>query len=114
MDTNVLLDVLGADSTFGPRSRIALDRCLAQGSLIVCDVVWAETAAAFPRCCDRRVGIHDAGSGLQRDQSRGSPSGGNDFLVGAHALTQADRLLTRDRGFRRGYFDGLTILDPTH
>lgn len=36
-----------------------------------------------------------------------------DFLVGAPAATQADRLLTRDRGVHRAYFGGLTILDPT-
>lgn len=47
VDTNVLLDVFSADPAHGEQSLRALADCLDGGSVLACDVVWAEISAAF-------------------------------------------------------------------
>lgn len=48
VDTNVLIDVFGADRKFGTASANASRKSLERGAVVACTVVWAETATAFP------------------------------------------------------------------
>lgn len=130
IDTNVLLDVLEDDPVFLGPSLAALRTCEAEGRLIACDVVWAEVAARFPsaehlRDIMDRVGVTfsplsvgaalESGAAWSRYRQRGGSRSRvvADFLIGGHARVQADRLVTRDRGFYRTYFADLAVLDPS-
>ncbi|MBI2897428.1 MAG: type II toxin-antitoxin system VapC family toxin [Deltaproteobacteria bacterium] len=130
VDTSVLLDVFKADPTFGGRSSVAVRDCLAQGGLVACAVVWAELAGVFPSPAAaagalERLGVSfgdidrdaalDAGAAWKLYRSRGGRRDRMvaDFLIGAHARGNADRLLSRDRGFFRTYFPKLALLDPS-
>jgi predicted nucleic acid-binding protein len=130
VDTNILLDVFGADRAFGRRSGEALRRGIAEGQLVGCEVVWAEVAGFFPsasaaRQAMERLGVEFSALTLETslEAARAWKSyrrrGGSrtrvaaNFLIGAHALLQADRLLTRDRSFYRSHFKSLQVLDPT-
>ena len=130
VDTNVLLDVFTADARHGAASRDALRRCWAEGGLIACEVVWAEVAAAFadPTAASRALdGLEVAYDALDRETAlaagiawqRYRSAGGTrrrilpDLLIGVHATSRAERLLTRDRGFYHAAFETLAILDPS-
>lgn len=129
VDTSVLLDVFAADPVFGPGSREMVRACLGEGRLVACEIVWSEVAGVFPSPAAARAGLEAlgaefdalgveaalaAGAAWKAYRARGGKRGRvvADFLVGAHALHQADRLLTRDRGLYRAYFRGLPILEP--
>lgn len=129
IDTSILLDVFGADNTFGRSSMELLQRAIAEGQLVACEVVWAEVGAFFPSpsaadTAMQQVRVEfspltlktalEASQTWRNYRRAGGPRNRvvADFLIGAHALHQADRLLTRDRGFYRAYFKPLTLLDP--
>ncbi len=130
IDTNVLLDVFGADPKFAPLSAEAIRSCLSEGALVASEVVWAETATVFGDVARFREAMHrlSASFSPMTEQAaikaaeawrRYRVGGGRrdriaaDFLIGAHAKVAADRLLTRDRGFYRRYFTGLKVIDPS-
>lgn len=130
VDTNVLIDIFGIAPVYAETSAAAARAALDKGSLVACEAVWAEVAAAFnnPEGCltaMRRLGVVyepigvgtaiEAGRMFGEYRRRGGSRErvGADFLIGAHAAMHADRLLTRDRGFYRTYFSELAIVDPT-
>ena len=130
VDSSVLLDVILDDPRHRPSSVEALRHARQEGALIVCPVVWAEVRASLLRPetikdVFDRAGISfdpfdqetaDLAGDLWRAYRRQGGKRKNlipDFLVGAHAMVRAERILSRDRGFYRHYFNKLKVIAPT-
>lgn len=129
IDTNIFLDILVPSEEFCDASAQALEDAANSGSLVICDLVYAELCVHFAaqRECDGflessqvrveplRREAHFLASRVWR---RYRQQGGQrtrilaDFLIGAHAQTQATRLLSRDRGFYKKLFPALELIDP--
>jgi predicted nucleic acid-binding protein len=132
VDSNVIIDLLDPDSRFGVWSFRQLDSCSKDGTLVINQIVYAETAeffadsAEFDRLMGGLIVVRDdlpwnaAGiAGFAHRNYR--QSGGErdrvlpDFLIGAHAMTRGFRLLTRDPRRYRQHFPTLDIIAPdTH
>ena len=130
IDSNILIDVIGTPSQFTDPAIRALDEARQEGALIISPIVAAEIAGHFSSAsqqekCLREMGLrlidftmvdaHHAGQAYVAYRSRSKdpkPRMLADFLVGAHSALQADRLMTRDRGYYRTYFPKLKIIEP--
>lgn len=128
VDSNVLLDVV-VNGEFADRSEAALRKAAAVGALSVCECVLAEIRPALgaeeveeflsdwqlqfvPSTRESCLLAGERFAAYLRRRRNPLPRVLPDFLVGAHALETADRLLTRDRGYYRDYFAKLTVLEP--
>jgi len=128
VDTNILLDIIGADTRFGDRSRTVLEEQSESSVLVINPIVYAEVGALIksreeldellPLGLFRRDALPYAAAFLAGQAfARYRRQGGNkkrmlaDFLIGAHAAVADLGLITRDQGYAR-YFD-IPIIDPS-
>lgn len=129
VDTSVILDILSASPKFLEASRSLFAKSCEEGRMIVCPIVWGELRPFFDSDLEMQRTLEKmhlnfddfgpaaaarAGEFWKRYRKARGPRERllADFLIGAHALLKADRLLTRDRGFYRIYFKELTVLEP--
>jgi predicted nucleic acid-binding protein len=126
IDTNVLLDILIPNEEFYDASANALQSSADAGSLVICDLVYAELCVHFgnQRDCDQflesnDVHVHREAHFLASRVWRAYHKQGGkrarilaDFLIASHAQKQASRLLSRDRGIYRTLFPSMMLYDP--
>lgn len=129
VDSSVLLDVLIADPRFVETSEQSLRGAAGEGALLLCECVLAEiTPVVGASAIDEFLADWNlafvpstiesaklAGKMYQsylRRSTRPAQRVVPDFLIGAHAMCLADRLLARDRGYYPDYFKRLRVVEP--
>ena len=121
VDTNVLLDTFLPDKKFASNSAKLLKLTYDEGTLIICDIVYAGLVPQFEKrsilnsilaALNVALSSVDSDVAFLAGEKWGfyRKSGGkgeriiSDFLIGAHGMIKAERFLTCDRGFYKLYF----------
>jgi predicted nucleic acid-binding protein len=139
VDTNILLDLVSTDTKHFEASSQRLDEASRVDEVIVGEIAYAELAPHFADEEGAGLFLSGLGIVLRRSspaaleaagrafkaylksrQPQTCPSCGAilpgrerilpDFMIGAHALVHAGRLLTRDRGYYATYFPDLVLV----
>ena len=129
VDTSVLLAIFKDE----PKGKLWLNCLLSAAetaTLVASSVVLAEIRSFFPTDDACNKAIHQlelrhsslteeasllAGKIFRSYRNEGGPRKSilPDFLIAAHAATQAESLATEDRGFLRRYFPAIRLLAPS-
>jgi predicted nucleic acid-binding protein len=129
VDSNVLIDVLGSDKTWLEWSIDALDRCAAQGPLVIDEIIFAELAVrsrsedALTSDLERLSislermpvpALYLAGKTFAKYRASGGTRASllPDFFVGAHAQIAGLAILTRDARRYRTHFPAVQLITP--
>ena len=128
VDSSVLIAIINGEPDAADWVRV-LAQARAGSSLVICEIVYAESSPGLPTKADfdallARLGIendssntdaaHLAGQIFTAYRKNGGPRQHMipDFLIGAHAQVQADMLAATDRGYLRSYFPEPKLLQP--
>jgi predicted nucleic acid-binding protein len=129
VDTNVLVDVLGANQVWGAWSAERLAEAADSAVVVINPIVYTELSIAFPaiEALDAALSplqlereplpyaaAYLAGRAYVAYRRRGGARTAPlpDFYIGAHAAVAGYRLLTRDARRYRSYFDKLALIAP--
>jgi len=129
VDSNVLLDIITNDATWGAWSRAALESNADEAILVINALIYAEVSIGFdsiealeetlPPDLYRREHLPFEAAFLAGKVFRRYREGGGvrrsplpDFYIGAHAAIAGYRLLTRDATRYRTYFPALELIAP--
>jgi len=129
VDSNVLLDILIGTEAEAEAATRALRRAREEGPVVLSVIAYAEVANRFATRAALESYLSDLGITTESLDEESAYQAGRffhayrrrggdrvrilpDFLIAAHAQEQADRLLTKDRGFYGTSFPKLKVLHP--